>query len=168
MLTRDRRRLGAVMAVAAALGCATNPAPSGVLLPAEALPTSTGGGFVRVQQKAGGITEGELLAAYAEGLHVQTRWGPRHVHRRDIHEARLAGYQTHEKALTGWTVLGTVSTISHGFFLVLSAPLWLLIGGTSAGLESRSALLVYPDGPLTDFVVYARYPQGMPGAMAAR
>lgn len=84
------------------------------------------------------------------------------VRRATIEEARLSEYRTDWRGLAGWTSLGVLSTLSHGVFLLLSAPIWTIAGSIAAAAESRAALHDFPDEPLEAFPVYARFPQGLP------
>jgi len=144
------------------MACASNPAPSGTLPTAEALGASPYGGYILVVRGDGSETEGELLAAHDGLVHVRGERGWHVIRQDEIRSMRLAVYQTGQTGLTIWGLLGTLSTLSHGFVLIFSAPVWLIGTGVSAGLESRAALLDYPDQPLPAFAKYARYPQGMP------
>jgi hypothetical protein len=67
-----------------------------------------------------------------------------------------------QRKIAGWGVLGTVSTLSHGLLLIVSAPLWVISSGIVAGIESNAALVDHPEEPLAAFAKFARYPQGMP------
>lgn len=145
-----------------ALACASNPAPWGTLPTAEALDRTPFGGYILVVHGNGSETRGELLAARDGLVHVRQGDGVRAIRQTEIRSMRLAAYETGQLGMTVWGALGTLSTLSHGFVLIFSAPVWLIGTGISAGLESRAALVDYPDQPLAAFAKYARYPQGMP------
>jgi hypothetical protein len=144
------------------MACAHNPAPSGTLPTPEELPLSPYGGYILVRHKGGAETGGELLAVADDRVHVRSDQGVRVIPRREIESMRLAVYQTAQGTLGIWGTLGTLSTLSHGFVLVLSVPVWLITATASAAVESRAALVDYPGQPLSAFVRFARYPQGMP------
>lgn len=64
-----------------------------------------------------------------------------------------------------WTGVGALSTLTHGFFLLISAPVWALVGGIAIGTS----------GPVTeetncseDVRAHARWPQGIPEAVRDR
>ncbi|MCJ7554813.1 MAG: hypothetical protein MUO34_13135 [Ignavibacteriaceae bacterium] len=64
-----------------------------------------------------------------------------------------------------WALGGTLSTISNGKFLVITAPLWLLGGIPSAAGESYRDYYEaeYPDSVYWESVSkFARFPQGLP------
>ena len=65
-----------------------------------------------------------------------------------------------------WTLLGTLSTGSHGFFLILSAPVWILTGTVAAVNQSRQPVLTYPRQGWAGWRAYARFPQGLPPGLA--
>jgi hypothetical protein len=135
-------------------GCASNPAPSGVLPTPEELATTAHGGYVLVWHRSGAQTQGELLAAGKDQVWVLTDRGASAIPVSEIESMRMAIYRT-------------ISTLSHGFFLVISVPVWLITTAISTGVESRRALLDYPEVPLSKFGHWARYPQGMPPTQPA-
>ena len=63
-------------------------------------------------------------------------------------------------------VLGTLSTVSHGFFLVFSAPVWIITSTVIWNNQTKTAVERYPDDfewiTLDAMRVYARFPQGLP------
>lgn len=95
-------------------------------------------------------------------IYVLTASGLEDVPQTSVAGARLAAYGTGQDGLAGWTVAGTLATVSHGVALIFSAPAWIIGGIASASAESRAALLTYPKRPLVSFSPYARFPQGLP------
>jgi hypothetical protein len=59
------------------------------------------------------------------------------------------------------TILGSLSTASHGAWLVASLPLWLATG-IFASLNSASIHQVHTEGAPPAIYQFARFPQGMP------
>jgi hypothetical protein len=145
-----------------ALGCASNPAPKGALLPPQAMESSAYGGYILVKHRDGSRTEGELLAARDDRVWVRTARGVSAIPLSQVESMRLAAYQTGQELMTAWGTVGSFTALTHGYWLVFSVPIWILTTGISAGIESRSALVDYPDQPLPAFAQWARYPQGMP------
>ncbi|HLK92051.1 MAG TPA: hypothetical protein VKZ18_19320 [Polyangia bacterium] len=86
----------------------------------------------------------------------------------NVRKAWLGVFRTYEGALAGWTVAGSLTTVSHGFFLVFTLPLWLLTGTTSAYLESMRGFLTCPPESWDVARRYARFPQGLTERMKAR
>jgi len=64
-----------------------------------------------------------------------------------------------------WMFFGTLSTVSHGWLLIVSLPVWLIAGSISAGAvyiaDDRGDLL-YPEDPWSELGKFARFPQGLP------
>ena len=54
--------------------------------------------------------------------------------------------------------VGGLSTLSHGFFLVLSAPIWLVTTLGATWAQSGAGTLEKPPRP----AAWARFPQGLP------
>lgn len=110
-----------------------------------------------------GRIEGELLAAGEDSVFVLTSDGLlQGVGVREIRDAEVWGYKPDHSALGIWTFVGTLSTLSHGVAFVLSAPVWLLAGISATASRSREPRIRYPTRPISEFSMYARYPQGMP------
>jgi hypothetical protein len=116
---------------------------------------------VVVESKKLGRVEGELIAADASTLHVLDTGGLRPIPVGSIERVTVEVLPGHSGRVTVSTVLGTLSTISNGYFLLFTAPLWI-ISGTAAGsyAASRSSEQAMP----TDLSLpaYARFPQGVP------
>lgn len=85
-----------------------------------------------------------------------------------VRKAWLGVFRTYEGALAGWTAVGSLTTVSHGFFLVFTLPLWLLTGTTSAYAESLRGFLVCPPESWDVARRYARFPQGLTERVKAR
>ncbi len=77
--------------------------------------------------------------------------------------------------VSAWSILGTIGTISHGFVLVFSAPVWLITG---IGASSSESMLNRYDMSHDDYYtgiewdivnMYCRFPQGLsPGIDLAK
>lgn len=64
-----------------------------------------------------------------------------------------------------WTFGGTISTISNGYYLIFTAPFWLLTGiPATVGESSRDRY--DEENPDSSFWIsiqkFARFPQGLP------
>lgn len=105
--------------------------------------------------------EGELLAAEEQRLVVLGREGVIEVRRDAATTIVVDVLPRRTSAAVAVVVVGTLSTLSHGAFLLLSAPVWLIGGVASVGLtvgEERWRFLPQSEA-LRD---YARFPQGLP------
>jgi hypothetical protein len=165
----SRRVLAALLAASVA-GCATNPAPKGWLPPAAKAQAQAYGGWISLTcKKAEAVTlvEGELIAVSDDRVYVLADSGLVDVPHESVVKATLAAYATGDGELAGWSALGTVSTLSHGVYLVITAPIWIVAGIMAAGGESRAGLRRYPEKPLASFRLYARFPQGLPTGLEA-
>jgi hypothetical protein len=130
------------------------------------------GAWIRLTRTTTGgtaTTEGELIAIATDTVFVLTSLSePGHldaVPKRDISDGKLGHYDPDTGILVGWTLLGIPSTISHGFFLVLTAPMWMLGGwGATLGHSSTAieGIAPYEIGQWESLKLYARFPQGMP------
>jgi hypothetical protein len=113
-------------------------------------------------EHAGQTTSGELLAVDDMYLYVLTDSRVRAIERRKVTQVSVELYASQAGQAGLWTALGTVSTISHGFLLVITAPVWLATGiSVTAGAAATNDLEIRDDrlGPLYQF---ARFPQGLP------
>jgi hypothetical protein len=175
---RSRSRLSRALPLAATLAaCATTSAPPHFLPEPEVAGREVHGGWleVTVANPAGGELrlDGELLAITADSVWLTSR--------PDSLAAANSGYVIARGAvrsakLTWWskepgtgnlgllTIAGTLSTISNGFILILTAPAWVLTGTIASatytfaprtGLEPAN-----PDAP--DLRSLSRFPAGVP------
>jgi hypothetical protein len=62
----------------------------------------------------------------------------------------------------GLVLLGTLSTISNGAFLLFTAPMWIIGGSIATGARSFEPIVDYPKRDWGHLAPFARYPQGMP------
>jgi len=147
-------------------GCAVSHAPPGWLdTPGHS--RAFGGWIVvdRLDGEAG--LEGELIAIEAESLLVLEDRAQAlvSISLADVRKADLTGYAA-SSAIASWTVLGTLSTASHGFFLLLSAPVWLVAGISASAAETYAPHVKRPPSSWEAMRPFARFPQGMPPGLA--
>jgi hypothetical protein len=156
-------------------GCATSSAPDGWLDNPGDLQHEAFGGWVDVQyrtvvqyQSARDTTSGngELIAVHPDTLYVLSPFGTlTSLPRSAIVKARLSRYDANEEELGFWTFFGTASTISHGYALVFSAPIWFFTGLGAVVGQSRQPFLTYPTTSWDTLRRYARFPQGLPSGL---
>lgn len=130
----------------------------------EAINTGTG------QEES--VLRGELIAVSDEFLYVLTYRpeisGGGHlvtVSRNDVVQVRLDRYDSAANLLALWPIFGALSTISHGAFLVLSAPIWIIGGGASVSRHSYAPIYTYPSDAWDGLAGFARFPQGLPAGI---
>jgi hypothetical protein len=159
------RKLVAIV-VALALGaCLTNPDPRKPSV--EMMQKRSFGGWIVVVQRDGGMHAGELISVDSGVVRVLGPRGMSVVPMPVIASASLYQYE-YEGGLGAWGLLGGLSTISHGFILILSFPIWMISTGVTAGAESRHIRMEYPDRSWAALGKWARFPQGMPMGMDPR
>lgn len=141
--------------------CAATNAPSHYLSEPDRLATDVRGGWIDMKSLHGRIA-GELIAVTKDTvfaadsvLHA--------VASRDIASARLVTYDA--SILGDYVFLGTLSTASNGWFLIATAPMWIVGGTIAAVSRSFDPVIDYPSKALTEFAPFARYPQGMPAGL---
>jgi hypothetical protein len=163
-------------------GCKSVTAPKHHVPARKAIHTEAYGGWLSVTTPTGKIN-GELLAATSDSIYIMTRIieGRRKIpnlfdktkviaaSKSDISAARLVIFNTNSGSFELWTGLGALSTISHGVLLVFTAPLWIIVGATNAGIEGkRPNYLDYPATTWKEIEMFARFPQGIPEGVDVR
>lgn len=145
-------------------GCASSIAPKGWLPNPEEVQIQAFGAWITVEHGSEAetkISNGELIAVQERNVYLLTTDGMEAISIDMVQNAMLALYK--EKSRVGlWALVGTLSTLSHGYGLILSAPAWIITGLASASAESKSGLLKYPDSSWEEIKKYARFPQGIP------
>ena len=146
-------------------GCASTTAPQGWLpLPPVAQHESYGG-WISVSSHTGDlkrIVHGELIAIHPNQVFILTVQELTSISTNSIYDMKLTAYNAQHGQLAGWTGLGILSTISHGVFLIFSAPFWIIGGSCTTGIRSHEPQITYPAKSLEAFRAYARFPQGLP------
>jgi len=158
----------ALVVIATFFGCASNSAPKNWLPTATDAQSTAYGGWLDlvyyygVDQKTG---SGELIAVTldsiywleADGLHTQPR--------RATVQARITAFDANSSSFTAWTILGTLSTASHGILSPISATLWIIGGSVSAASRSFEAVEKSTYAEWDEIGKYARYPSGIPAGL---
>jgi len=149
--------------VAAGTSCASTSAPRGFLPDPEAAQTDAFGSWIDVIiAPPRARIAGELIAIDDETTWVLTGTSIRSFATPSIVEGQLVAYDSRAGVVGGAAVLGFLSTISNGAFLILTAPMWLIGGSVAAGHQSRVPIEeMTPESP-TSFARFARFPMGMP------
>lgn len=150
-------------------GCTGTTAPQKWLPTAETAATDAYGAWAHLSLISSQRTiDGELIAVANESVYVMIE-SLVVFPRTDIWDIKLTRFEQEHGGLAMWTVTGTLGTISHGFFLLGTMPLWIISGSISTGNASREPI-VHPrseDGipisvyQLRPLAMYARFPQGL-------
>jgi len=162
--------LSAVAGVLTA-ACVSNPAPHGWLSPAEQAQRDPYGAWIQVTyttplDSARAQVAGELIAVDPDTVFVLTPEDalvPVPIERA-LH-GRLGYYDSQSWATGSWAVLGTLSTLSHGIVLIVSAPVWILSGTIATADQSRRPVQTVHGSVHSSWRglgMYARFPLGMP------
>lgn len=149
------------------VGCARNYAPDNWLPTEEASQQTAYGGWARLEWGHGMEAQGELIAVTADSLFVLTEISMSGLALDEVDAIQVMSYESGASVLGTWTLLGSLSTISHGVGLLISLPVWLISGSAAASTQSR-APLTSTRTPLLDWEKlrpYARFPQGIPSGM---
>lgn len=176
-------------------GCAHRGPPRGWLPVAGASPPDPFGGWIEVEEVRPGpdamkplwaraahgmpgapsptwqyraTLRGELIAVSADSLHVLSDSGLVSLAWSAVRRARLTEYDAQHGAFGAWTVAGVLSSFSHGVFLILSIPSWLIFGGVSTGIQANQAQVDFPRSEPETMVRYARFPSGLPSGLDRR
>jgi len=146
-------------------GCASTLAPGGWLPDAEQSTREANGGWIVAKVGLSGSSRevcGELIAIQHDSVFVLAKAGLEAIPAEHIRAARIARFNSHWGELGAWWVLGTLSTASHGFVRILSAPVWILGGTLSAMAASYAPIVRYPDRSWSELSIFARFPPGLP------
>jgi hypothetical protein len=129
------------------------------------------GGWVEAEMASGRFTvRGELLAVTRDSLYVLPANTPdaggraRAIGFRQVRSGSVTKYRPDLGLVDAWGVGGTLSTISHGYYLVFTAPMWMLTGGISHANTASEAKIEFAAGDRRhrELAAWARFPQGLP------
>lgn len=155
-------------AIAIFSGCASVQAPSGYLPAASETQWDVHGGWITVEYSDRGTistADGEFIAFQDSVIYVLTESEPVSIRCKEVRSASFDIYSKKTGLFAGWTLLGSVSVLSHGYFAVFSLPLWLLTGIPSTISESLDGR--YAENTPTIYwwqsiSKFSRFPQGIP------
>ena len=156
-----------IILVVAVAGCASNPAPSGWLPGATDVPIEPYGAWVELgigSAEPERTVSGELLAVHQDSLFVFVYGNLEAYSITEIRQARVAWYESGASMLMIWTVAGSLASVSHGAFGMITLPLWILGGSLASASQSKSPFVDYDPGKSRPESLrpYARFPQGIP------
>ena len=155
-----RSAIGALWLLALSGSCFRTTAPSSYLPTAAEATRDAYGGWIRVQNRDDTQVEGELLAATVDTLHVLSFGGWLAMPVAQVRVATLTAFRVPLDGIIIWGALGGLSTISHGFVLILTAPTWI-VASSLAGASASKAPRVRSVDP-AKLAPFARFPQGLP------
>ncbi len=156
---------------ALAMGCASTTAPSKWLPRPDQAQALAHGGWISVHYAKGRTklqAHGELIAIHADSLFVLSANSLTAIPTAKIKKATLTAYGANWGPLAAWTVVGTLSTASHGVGLIISAPVWILTGTIATSEQSYAPQITFPEKSWNEFRMYARFPSGLPKGINRR
>ncbi len=113
---------------------------------------------------------GELVAVGNDSIYMF--WGDtlKAIRKESVLEAKLfmVDPPIWPSGAVFWVILGSASTISHGFGAVISLPLWLILGSVGAAAitaDDDAGELGFPAHSWDEFSMFARFPQGFPSEL---
>jgi hypothetical protein len=159
------RRTAVAGLLAAAAGCYHSSAPPGWLPSPVQAQREAFGSWIRVQGRPNTepLAHGELIAVDTDSVHVLADGRLVSLARAMLCCAEVTTYRMDLSELQVWSVLGLVSTASHGFVLILTAPMWI-IAGTAATANASYAPRIVSTDPVV-LQPFARFPQGIPAGL---
>jgi hypothetical protein len=161
---RTRELVAAIALAAFATACVSNPDPRKPTV--TKMQTQGIGAWVVATSIAGWEVQGELISVTREYVHILRVGQPGaalvYLRTADVARANVYTYE-YEGGLGAMGLLGTLSTISHGFILIFTAPIWIIATAIAVASESSHVELEYPeDHTLEEISRWARFPQGIP------
>lgn len=114
-----------------------------------------------------GTVQGELIAVHNDSVYVLS---PSQVDAFPLSDLDSAKLELHRHRVTGYvlaSVLGGISTLSHGGFLLFTAPMWLITGiSVSSSVSKQPNVIYFPQTAIDEFRKFSRFPQGLPTGIA--
>jgi hypothetical protein len=166
MSTRPRAdRPGALLFAAfLAAGCAAvSPAPRPWQVTETRAPLNPYGAWANVSLRRGRVIAGELLAVQEGNLFVGSAEGLRRVPIECIGTLRLAVFEADFGLPGAVSILGLLSSLSHGYLLVLSAPVWLITAGVATHSASSRGYETFGGArKIEEARTFARFPASLP------
>lgn len=145
--------------------CSTIKAPKGQVPRRQDLVNDAFGGWMLLTLTSQQKVEGELLALTADSIHIinQTRFS---FAKTEIVSGRLIMYITDTQRFGRWATAGTFGSITNGWFLIFTMPIWIITGiATKSSEANRINYLDYPPTDWNYLNRYARFPQGFPAGL---
>ncbi len=150
------------------LGCATSTAPRGWLPSATEAQFTVYGAWIKIIYSADGRSheaDGEFIAVSDDSLYYLDHSGLQSIRLYTVSKAKVTAYDAQHGVLGAWTILGTLSTGSHGMLAAATAPLWIIFGTISTAVRSHEPVSSIGAKDWSELKMYARYPAGLPESL---
>jgi hypothetical protein len=145
---------------------ATSNAPRDWLPQPEELRREVYGSWIKLEYASNSNLKtqlsGELIAVNQDSIYIVDDVMFHALPLVKIQSGRLEAYRSDADWMSGWVMLGSLSTLSNGGFLIFTAPMWLIGGSCSSWARSREPMIDYQPSSWSRLIPYARYPQGLP------
>jgi hypothetical protein len=149
-------------------GCAHSYAPHRWLPDTNQIQTEAYGGWLTIEYEPENNKTIEIRGEYitSDTSNVYIYYDSLHIiPKGKITNAVLEIDDKNTSEYTGWTVLGSASTLSHGFYLIFTFPIWLATGISASSGESfrdRYSESDPNDKYWKQIQKFSRFPQGLP------
>jgi len=145
---------------------ASSPAPVAWRRSMEDVKTVTYGAWIHVDGRSF-VSDGELLAAEEGYLALSRDDEVTIVPSECIEKVEIAAFENTSEQTILWGVAGSLSTASHGYYLVFTLPIWLITtwGATYAHSAAGHVRVDYHQSltaKVDEIRKWARFPQGLP------
>ena len=148
--------------------CAAYRAPRGWLPEKKNVAQEVYGGWLYLEWTGNPkqeVTQGEFVGVNENTVFVFDHKILTRVPMDRVSYASLKLHDDDRSSFAAWTFFGTLSTITNGWFLVFSLPLWLFAGTAITSYESYSGSFIEKlpkDAWWGTVTRYSRFPQGIP------
>ncbi len=143
--------------------CASSPIPVDHVPTAQEVGSRATGSWIAVWDRRERLVVGELIAIDRGSFYLlPERRQLVTIPVAEVDHARLEAYRSDSSGLAIWGGLGTASTLSHGGWLLISAPAWILTSIAAGSINRHHPFYDYPDHPAEELRAFARFPQGVP------
>lgn len=149
------------------IGCASTNVPGGWLPEIDKISTDGRGGWIDITYGNRQHLSGELISVQNDTLFLLNGEKLSFLRTTQIIRAKMAIVDVDNglKLIRNFTLLGVASTISHGLFGFLTAPLWVVAGTWASAQYSNSSVYKFPSklySKIEYFSKYSRFPIGIP------
>lgn len=155
----------AFVLVSLLMGCQTVRAPKGSVAKRKQLETDAYGGWLQLTFKDAGrkSLEGEFIAFSNDSVYLLVANTLFSFSASELQTARLIFFNNHSDSFTALTTGGTILGIANGYYGVITVPLVLVVGITTAAAEAkRINFYDYPEKSWEELARFSRFPQGLP------
>lgn len=146
--------------------CKVARAPDGNVSKRTKIDKTSFGGYIRINAGEQNV-EGEFIGTRNNTVVVITSSSEVHeIPLGEVSSCTLIIHKVTPEMITFGGIMGIASTASNGYFLIFTAPTWLLGTSISAPTESkRNNVVKYPEESWEEIDKFARFPGGIPDAV---